>query len=83
MISNRFTRVHVECFAGYRGEEEPRRFTWGKRALEVIELLDRWLDPSHRYFKVRATDDGIYMLRHDTNSGAWELDVYLHGDKPA
>jgi hypothetical protein len=46
--------------------------------MEIAEILDRWLDPNHRYFKVRADDDGIYLLRHDTNSGDWELDVAGH-----
>jgi hypothetical protein len=40
------------------------------------------LDPFHRYFKVRATDDGVYMLRHDVISGTWELSVFLHGEEP-
>ncbi|NIO28546.1 MAG: hypothetical protein GTO29_08335 [Candidatus Latescibacteria bacterium] len=71
--------VRVECYAGYRGEEEPRRFTWGKRELEVVEILDRWLDPNHRYFKTRADDEGIYILRHDVNAGVWEISVYLNG----
>jgi hypothetical protein len=68
-----FTKIKVECYAGYRGDEEPRRFAWGGRTLEVTTILDRWLDPNHRYFKVRADDEGVYILRHDTNSGDWEL----------
>lgn len=68
-----FSKINVECYAGYRGDEEPRRFAWGGKALEVTGILDRWLDPNHRYFKVRADDDGVYILRHDTNSGEWEL----------
>jgi hypothetical protein len=65
--------IHIECYAGYRGEEEPRRFMWRSRTLDVVEILDRWLDPNHRYFKVLAGDGGTYMLRHDADSGMWEL----------
>ncbi len=79
MMHKHYVRVHVECYAGYRGEEEPRRFDWQERQLEVIEILDRWLDPNHRYFKVRGNDEGIYMLRHDADSGVWELSVFLEG----
>jgi hypothetical protein len=68
-----FSKIKVECYAGYRGDEEPRRFEWSGTRLEVTEILDRWLDPNHRYFKVRADDDGVYILRHDTNSGDWEM----------
>jgi hypothetical protein len=65
--------LRVECHAGYRGEESPRRFHLGERALEVAEVLDRWLAPDHRYFKLRADDGGIYVLRHDAESQRWEL----------
>ena len=65
--------VHVECYAGYRGEETPRRFSFGGRQVEVDEVVDRWLTPDHRYFKVRGDDGGVYVLRHDAVSGRWEM----------
>lgn len=76
---SKYYTVNVECYAGYRGEEEPRRFAWGEHKLEVIEILDRWLDPEHRYFKVRGNDGGVYMLRHDIGSAGWELGVLIAG----
>ncbi len=66
-------RIRVECYAGYRGEEEPRAFWLGERRFEVIELQDRWLHPQHRYFKVRVDDGRRFILRHDAPSGDWEL----------
>jgi len=66
-------KIHVECYAGYRGEEEPRAFTLGERRFAVLEIGDRWLAPDHRYFKVKADDGSTYVLRHDTASGEWEL----------
>jgi hypothetical protein len=68
--------VRVECYAGYRGEQEPRRFWLGERAVEVEEILDRWLAPDHRYFKVRGDDGGRYILRHDTATDRWVLTFY-------
>ena len=68
--------VRVECYAGYRGEETPRRFHLGERTVEVAEVLDRWLAPDHRYFKVRGDDGARYILRHDPDSGDWELTLY-------
>ncbi|MFN8179272.1 MAG: hypothetical protein U0167_15175 [bacterium] len=41
--------------------------------MEVVEILDRWLDPHHRYFKVRGGDGNIFMLRHDVGADEWEL----------
>ncbi len=66
-------KIRVECYAGYRGEQEPRAFTLGERRFEVLEIIDRWLAPEHRYFKVKADDGRTLVLRHDTASGDWEL----------
>jgi hypothetical protein len=65
--------VSVECHAGHRGEEEPRAFTLGETRFPVVEILDRWLDPLHRYFKVLVPDGRHFVLRHDEASGRWDL----------
>ncbi len=66
-------KIRVECYAGYRGEQEPGAFVLGERRLEVRELLDRWLDPAHRCFKVRVDDGDVFILRHDERTDEWEL----------
>jgi hypothetical protein len=68
--------IRVECYAGHRADVEPRRFFLGERLVEVAEVLDRWLAPDHRYFKVRARDGAVYILRHDTTADSWELWMY-------
>jgi hypothetical protein len=68
-------QVRVECYAGHRGEETPRRFTLG-RTIEVAEVLDAWLAPDHRYFKVRGDDGACYILRNDVLTGRWELTMF-------
>jgi len=65
--------IRVECYAGHRGEEEPRAFTLGERRFEVLEIEDRWLHPEHRYFKVLVDDGRRFVLRHDGASDQWEL----------
>jgi len=71
--------VTVECYAGYRGEEAPRRFRLGGRRVEVEEVIDRWLEPGRRYFKVRGDDRGVYILRHDPGAGRWDLTLFDSG----
>lgn len=71
--------LRVECYAGYRGEETPRRLRFGERTVEVREVLDQWLAPDHRYFKLRGEDGATYILRHDTASDAWELTLFERG----
>jgi hypothetical protein len=65
--------IQVDCYAGHRGEELPRRFTVGDRQIEVIEVVDAWLAPDHRYFKVTGDDGFTYLLRHDVVADRWEL----------
>ena len=72
-------RVQVECYAGHRGEETPRALVIGERRVEVAELLDRWLAPDHRYFKLKSPDGDVYIVRHDVTSGTWELTMYERG----
>jgi hypothetical protein len=73
--------IHVECYAGHRADEEPRAFTLGERRFEVVSILDRWLSPDHRYFKVTAEDGNTYILRQNTATGAWTLQSYWKGTK--
>ena len=68
--------IRVECYAGYRGEETPRRFRLGQRGVEVVRVMDRWLAPDHRYFKVLGGDNAIYILRHNVADWKWELTFF-------
>jgi hypothetical protein len=72
-------KVRVECYAGHRGEETPRRFFIGEREIAVTEVIDRWLAPDHRYFKVEGDDGDRYVLRHDSARDVWELAVFERG----
>jgi hypothetical protein len=69
-------RVRVACYAGHRADETPRTFWIGERRVEVAEVLDRWLAPDHRYFKVRGDDGDVYILRHDGAADQWHLTLY-------
>ena len=68
--------IQVMCYEGYRGQETPRRFQLGSNLVDIEEILDRWIGPNYRYFKVRGADQATYILRHDSLSGAWELTFY-------
>ncbi len=68
--------IKVTCRAGYRGEETPRAFFLGDKRIAVLEIMDRRLSPDHRYFKFTGEDKGVYIIRHDTNTGCWELTFY-------
>ncbi|MDB6019526.1 MAG: hypothetical protein JWR19_4015 [Pedosphaera sp.] len=76
----RLIPIQVECYAGAKSGETPRRFTWEERSIEVGEVLDRWYQveskpewPQADYFKVRATDEREYLLKHDLEADEWFL----------
>ena len=68
--------LKVECYAGYRGEETPRCIWLGEQKIEVERVIDRWLAPDHRYFKILGQDRAVYIIRHDTHRWTWELIFY-------
>jgi hypothetical protein len=77
-------RLKVECYAGYKGDERPLRFTprtAGARTYEVKEVLDQWYGVGYQCFKVRADDHHLYILRHDTTDHAWTLDSFRSTQK--
>ena len=73
-------QIRVNCYAGYRGEETPRSIIMADHTIAVVEVQDRWLAPDHRYFKLLGDDRAIYIIRHDTVSGLWELVFYQAAD---
>jgi len=66
-------KIRVEYYAGYRGEETPRRLRFDDRSIEIVEVVDRWLGPDYRYFKVRGIDHAIYIIRQDIFEYLWEM----------
>ena len=65
--------VAVECYAGSRGEETPRRFRFGDRLVEIDTVVERWKTPDHRYFKVSTAAGEICTLRQEVKSAVWAL----------
>jgi len=73
-------QIQVECYAGYRGEETPRRIRVGDSRMEIVEIIDRWLAPAYRYFKFRTADGARWIIRHDNQTGQWELTFFRNAD---
>jgi len=70
-------RLRVECYAGYKADERPLRFYLAERLFEVEEVLDQWYGPEDTYFRVRASDGNIYVLRHSpAPEDAWTLEAF-------
>ena len=72
-MPDRLLEIGVECYAGHRGEQTPRTLILADRRVSVLEVLDAWLAPDHRYFKLKGQDGDTYIVRHDEQRGVWEL----------
>lgn len=74
-------KLTVESYSGYRGEQEPRAFLLGERRIAVVEILDRWVGPDHRYFRVSGDDGHLYVLRRDDAADEWTLGAFTHAGR--
>ena len=76
MQKDRLLTVGVECYAGHRGDQTPRMLILGDRRIAVADVVDAWLAPDYRYFKLRGDDDNTYLVRNDERSNTWELTMF-------
>ena len=66
----------MECYAGYRADQRPLRFTLRERTFEVLQVEDQWYDSAAIYFRVKADDGNQYILRHDEEQDNWTLAAF-------
>jgi hypothetical protein len=74
--------LHVECYAGFRADQRPTRFTLRGREFQVEQVDDQWHSPGAIYFRVRADDGNFYVLRHDEAQDEWTLDAFRAAGPP-
>lgn len=73
IMSNASIKIKVEAYSGYKANERPISFTIRDKILKVKEIIDRWHGEDHDYFKVKADDEYIYIIRYDRERDEWEL----------
>lgn len=71
-------RLRVESYSGGKADERPVRFSLGERVYFVEEVIDQWYGPSDLFFKVRADDGNLYVLRQRQSApeNAWGLESF-------
>jgi hypothetical protein len=71
-------KVHVVCYSGRKEDERPLRFRLGDQEYLVDEVVDQWHGPEDTFFKVRAGDGNLYILRRrsSTPEGEWSLESF-------
>lgn len=71
--------VRVFAYSGYRGEELPRAIVIGDQRIEVVEILELWVEEGfedrsrRRFFKIRGSDGEVRELRYDEEEKEWRL----------
>ena len=74
-------RVTVELDGASEQEGRPAAFQLGETRYSVQEVLDRWFGTESTYFKVRAGDGNLYILRQYFSTGEWALESFRREDR--
>lgn len=74
-------KLKVECYSGHKADERPVRFRLEGKQYVVQAVLDQWYDPESIFYKVRADDGNLYILRQQMSvpDGAWDLVSFRKG----
>ena len=67
--------VTIECYEGRKADERPVRFRLGEYDYFIEEIVHQWYGPDGAFFKVRADDGDMYVLRHDASMDTWSLEA--------
>lgn len=65
--------VKVKTYSGYKADERPISFSIGNLNIEIINIIDRWIDPECDYFRVRGEDGKAYTMIHNRDRDAWHM----------
>lgn len=70
--------VKVECYSGYKADENPRCFYLNDELFIITEITDRWYQgdinpeiPAADYFKVMTLVKRQFILKHDIENDRW------------
>jgi hypothetical protein len=66
-------QLEVNCYSGRKADERPVRFRLDERDYTVEEVLEQWYGPDAAFYKVRAQDGRVYVLRQQAPDGSWHL----------
>lgn len=54
----------------------PYSFQIGEREFVIQEIMDQWYGREYQFYKVRADDGNIYVLKHSPMTDIWELEYF-------
>jgi hypothetical protein len=69
--------IKVQCHSGYRTEERPLAFILNNETINIVEILDRWIEEGihdkirKRYFQVKGSDGLIHKIYFIEKTKEW------------
>jgi hypothetical protein len=67
-------KISVQSYSGYKADERPIKFWVSERPLFVESIEEQWRGTDSVYFRVRADDGRMYVLRHSETVDEWTLE---------
>ncbi len=70
-------RIDVISYSGRKGDERPATFILCGLRIDVVEILDRWIEEGlrdrvrKRYFRVKGSDGNAHRIYYDENVLEW------------
>jgi hypothetical protein len=70
-------RIEVIAYSGYRGEETPRVIILYDKKIDVVEILNMWIEESFegrvrkRYYQVKGSDGFLYRIYYHEKAMVW------------
>ncbi len=70
-------RIEVIPYSGYRDNERPASFSVRREKIEVVEILDRWIEEGledrvrKRFFRLKGSDGNIHLIYYDEKASEW------------
>lgn len=67
---------------GMNDAGKPHSFQIGEKEFFIREIMDQWYGKEHQFYKVRADDGNIYVLKHSPMTNEWELEFFKKTSDP-
>ena len=78
--NNGFTvpeKIEIITYSGYRGEERPVAFVLRGERIEIIEILERWIEEEFReriqkgFFVIKGSDGNTHKIYQEIHTAEW------------
>ena len=70
-------KIVVLAYSGYRGEETPRTILLRGERIEVIEILNQWIEERSddrtrkRFYQIKGNDGVLHRIYYDDRVMEW------------